>query len=132
MRTAGNYVDDAGFGSLAYGVAALKIPLIVVLGHEACGAVAAATDVVNSNSKLPVSLTRMVEPILPAVIDAKANLKAGENLVDAAILNNTRRVALELRDASDPIIGEPVKQGKVMVVPAVYSLKTGAVTFLEL
>lgn len=132
VRTAGNYVDDAGFGSIAYAVAELGVPLIVVMGHERCGAVAAAAAVVDQNVQLPVSLSRMVEPILPAVISARASLKAGENLVDAAIRANVRRVTGKLRYHSDPIIGEPVRVKKVMVVGAYYDLETGAVDFFDL
>lgn len=131
VRTAGNYVDDAGFGSLAYAVSALKVPLIVVLGHQACGAVAAATSVVTDNAQLPPALTRMVQPILPAVIDARANQAPGEDLVDKAIIANAKRVASGLRSHSDPIVSGPVAEGKVMVVAAYYELSTGKVTFYE-
>lgn len=131
VRTAGNYVDDAGFGSLAYAVAALNVPLIVVLGHEKCGAVAAANDVVSSNSQLPPSLLRMVQPILPASIDAKAQLAAGEDLLDKAIHLNARRVAENLRSTSDPILAAPQASGKLKIVSAYYDLKTGKVDFLD-
>jgi carbonic anhydrase len=132
VRTAGNYVDDAGYGSLAYAVAALGVPLIVVLGHERCGAVDAATKLVTSNSQLPTSLTRMVQPILPAVIDARATLGAKTDLVDHAIHLNVRHVVKSLRDGSDPIIADPIKAGKVKVVGAYYDLDTGAVDFFDL
>ena len=132
VRTAGNYVDDAGYGSLAYGVAALGIPLIVVLGHERCGAVDAATKLVTNNSQLPPSLNRMVQPILPAVIDARATLGNKVDLVDHAIHMNVRHVVRGLRGTSDPIIAEPIKAGKVRVVGAYYDLDTGAVDFIDL
>lgn len=131
VRTAGNYVDDAGFGSIAYAVAELGVPLIVVMGHERCGAVAAAVAVVDQNVQLPVSLSTMVEPILPAVISARASLKAGENIVDASVRANVRRVTAKLRYHSDPIIGQPVRDKKVMVVGAYYDLDTGAVEFFD-
>lgn len=131
VRTAGNYVDDAGFGSIAYAVAALKAPLIVVLGHERCGAVDAATKLVTDNAQLPPSLTRMVQPIVPAVIDARATVKPGGDLVDHAIHMNVRHVVRTLRETSDPIIAEPLQQKKVMVVGAYYDLDTGAVDFFD-
>ena len=131
VRTAGNYVDDAGFGSLAFAVSALNVPLIVVLGHQSCGAVAAATSVVTENAQLPPALTRMVQPILPAVIDAHAHCSPGEDLVDKAIIANAKRVAEGLRNHSDPIVSGPVKEGKVMVVAAYYELATGKVTFYD-
>ena len=131
VRTAGNYVDDAGYGSIAYAIAALGTPLIVVLGHERCGAVDAATKLVTDNSQLPPSLTRMVQPILPAVIDAKATLGTKTDLVDHAIHMNVRNVVRGLRETSDPILAEPLKAGKVKVVGAYYDLDTGAVDFFD-
>jgi carbonic anhydrase len=131
VRTAGNYVDDAGYGSLAYAVAALGVPLIVVMGHERCGAVDAATQLVTGNSQLPPSLTRMVNPILPAVIDARANMGAKTDLVDHAIHMNVRHVVRGLRETSDPIMAGPIKAGKVRVVGAYYDLDTGAVDFFD-
>lgn len=131
VRTAGNYVDDAGFGSIAYGVAALGAPLIVVLGHERCGAVDAATNLVMKNSQLPPSLSRMVQPMLPAVLDARASLGDKTDLVDHAIHMNVRHVVRKLRETSDPILAEPLKSGKVKVVGAYYDLDTGAVDFFD-
>lgn len=131
VRTAGNYVDDAGYGSIAYAIAALGTPLIVVLGHERCGAVDAATKLVTNNSQLPPSLTRMVKPILPAVIDARATLGTKTDLVDHAIHMNVRHVVRGLRETSDPILAEPLKAGKVKVVGAYYDLDTGAVDFFD-
>jgi carbonic anhydrase len=131
VRTAGNYVDDAGYGSLAYAVAALGVPLIVVMGHERCGAVDAATKLVTNNSQLPPSLTRMVKPILPAVIDAQANMGAKTDLVDHAIHMNVRHVVRGLRETSDPIMAAPIKAGQVRVVGAYYDLDTGAVDFFD-
>ncbi len=131
VRTAGNYVDDAGYGSLAYAVAALGVPLIVVMGHERCGAVDAAAKLVTGNSQLPPSLSRMVQPILPAIIDARASMGDKTDLVDHAIHMNVRHVVRGLREASDPILAEPIKSGKVRVVGAYYDLDTGAVEFFD-
>lgn len=132
VRTAGNYVDTVGFGSIAYSVAALKVPLIVVLGHERCGAVAAAKDLLEKNTQLPPALTRMVEPILPSIIAARANPVEGEDTLDTCINANIRRVVNELRTASDPIIGTPIAEGRVRVVGARYDLDTGSVDFFDL
>lgn len=131
VRTAGNYVDDAGYGSLAYAVAALGVPLIVVLGHARCGAVDAATKLVTDNSQLPPSLTRMVQPILPAVVDARASLGDKKDLVDHAIHMNVSHVVRGLREASDPILAAPLSTGKIKVVGAYYNLDSGAVDFFD-
>jgi len=131
VRTAGNYLDDAGFGSVAFAVSQLDVSLVVVLGHEQCGAVAAASAVVGDNAQLPPALTRMVQPILPAAIDAHARSTAEGDVVDLAIHLNVRRVVQGLREASDPIIGDPVRQGKVRVVGGYYDLSTGSVDFFD-
>ncbi len=132
VRTAGNYVDTAGLGSIEYAVGVLGVPLIVVLGHERCGAVAAAVDVVTKNAQFPGSIGSMVEPILPAVIQAQAALKPGENLVDASIRTNVARVANRLRTSSEPLLLDPIKAGRVRVVGATYDLDTGTVDFFDL
>ena len=130
VRTAGNYVDDAGFGSLAYAVAILGVPLIVVLGHERCGAVDAATKLVTDNAQLPPSLTRMVSPIVPAVLDARAGHRSGD-LLDHAIHTNVRHVTRGLRQSTDALLATPLRSGKLMVVGAYYDLDSGAVKFFD-
>ena len=131
VRTAGNYVDSAGMGSIAYAVSALKVSLIVVMGHERCGAVDAALSVVARNAQFPPALSRMVEPILPAVISATASLKPGEDLLDACVRINVRRVVAGLRQSSDPIMSDPINAGQVKVVGARYDLDTGEVDFFD-
>ena len=131
VRTAGNYVDSAGMGSIAYAVSALKVSLIVVMGHERCGAVDAALSVVARNAQFPPALSRMVEPILPAVISATASLKPGEDLLDACVRTNVRRVVAGLRQSSDPIMSDPINAGQVKVVGARYDLDTGEVDFFD-
>ena len=131
VRNAGNSLCSTAIGSLEFAVTALGVPLIVVMGHERCGAVDAPTKLVTNNSQLPPSLTRMVKPILPAVIDAQANMGAKTDLVDHAIHMNVRHVVRGLRETSDPIMAAPIKAGKVRIVGAYYDLDTGAVDFFD-
>ena len=70
-RNAGNMADTATLGTIEYGAAALGVPLIVVLGHERCGAVAAACEVVEKGARFPGSIGPMLEPIIPAALAAK-------------------------------------------------------------
>ena len=67
-RNAGNLADQATIGTVEYGAAVLGSPLIVVLGHTRCGAVAAACDVVTEHGTFPGAIGPMIEPILPAAI----------------------------------------------------------------
>ncbi|MBC7578390.1 MAG: carbonic anhydrase [Tardiphaga sp.] len=131
VRTAGNYVEAAGMGSLAYAVSALNVSLIVVMGHERCGAVDAALSVVERNVQFPAAISRMLEPILPAIISAKSNAKPGENLLDACVAANVRRVVAGLRQSSDPIMSGPIADGRIKVVGARYDLDTGEVDFFD-
>lgn len=129
VRTAGNNVDTAGMGSIEYSVTVLKVPLIVVLGHEKCGAVAAATDVVTKDVRFPGSIGRMIEPIIPAVIAAQRTGDEAE-LADRAVEENVRRMVEKLQQFSEPMLLEPQRRGELKVVGAVYKLATGEVRWL--
>ncbi len=83
IRNAGNTIDTVAMGSLEYAVAELNVPLVVVMGHERCGAVAAAVSVVESGATFPGSIGRMVEPIVPAVLQAKR--RGTTDLLDASV-----------------------------------------------
>ncbi|HEY5713116.1 MAG TPA: carbonic anhydrase, partial [Allosphingosinicella sp.] len=70
IRNAGNTIDAVAMGSLEYAIAVFSTPLVVVLGHQRCGAVSAALSVVDTGAVFPGSIGPMVEPIIPAVLDA--------------------------------------------------------------
>lgn len=129
VRTAGNNIDTAGMGSIEYSVTALGVPLIVVLGHEKCGAVAAAADVVLKDVRLPGSIGRMIEPIIPSVLAAQ-RVGSASDLVERAIAENVRRVVERLQKYSEPLLLEPQQQGRLKIVGAVYSLSSGEVRWL--
>lgn len=124
-RNAGNMVDTATMGTLEYGAEHLGVPLIVVLGHERCGAVAAAVEVFKTGAKLPGSIGPMVKPIVPAV---KAISKKEGDMVDNAVRENARMTAEKIKTQS-PIIAHLIKAGKVKVVAARYDLDDGKVEF---
>jgi carbonic anhydrase len=124
-RNAGNMANTATLGTIEYGAAVLGIPLVVVLGHERCGAVAAACEVVEKNSKFPGSIGPMLEPIIPAALAVRG--KPGD-FVDNAIRENAMRTAAGIVEASS-IVADLVKKGKVKVVAARYDLDDGDVEF---
>src|SRR4051794_12087835 len=72
IRDAGNTLDTAGLGSILSAVAELGVPLVLVLGHERCGAVDAALSVVENNTTFPSGIGPMIEPIIPAALAARA------------------------------------------------------------
>lgn len=129
IRNAGNTVDTVALGSIEYAVAVLGVPLVVVMGHESCGAVKAATEVVTDNATFPGSIGPMIEPIIPAVLQARS---AEGDLLDNSIRSNVRRVVKQLREQTDPLMLAPQRDGKLWVVGAYYSLETGAVDFFDL
>lgn len=124
-RNAGNLADTAVIGTLEYGAAVLGSPLIVVMGHQRCGAVAAACDVAMKNAIFPGSIGQMIEPIVPAALAVR---DAPGDLVDNAVRENARRTAARLV-AHSSIIAGLVKDGKVKVVGAYYELDSGRVEF---
>lgn len=129
IRNAGNTVDTVALGSIEYAVAELGVPLVVVMGHERCGAVAAAVEVVQRNATYPGSIGRMVEPIIPAVLQAQTT--RGGDLLAKSVRENVRRVVRQLRTATEPLLLEPQRLGRLKVVGANYDLETGNVDFFD-
>jgi carbonic anhydrase len=125
VRVAGNTAtDDIVLGSIEYGAAILNCVLLVVLGHEECGAVKAAVDLVTKGTAVPGHINGVVEPIVPAVEAVRAGPDA--DIVHAAMRENVRR-QVELLRTSQPILAPLVEQRKLNVVGAEYALRTGAV-----
>jgi carbonic anhydrase len=123
VRTAGEVLDAAGIGSIEYAVAHLGSPLLLVLGHEHCGAVAAAV----ADAKEPGHIASVVKAIRPAVARTKA--EPGDP-VDNAVRANAQDVAAHLRGMG-PVLSEAVKAGRLKVTSAVCSLRTGKVELVQ-
>ena len=123
VRLAGNVVDDAALGSVEFAVAQLGARLIVVLGHEKCGAVSAAVDAVKGAPAAPGHIGSIVEAIKPAA--ASVSGEAGDP-VENAMKANIRKVAERLQKAS-PVLAPYVKSGELRVIGARYDLEDGKV-----
>jgi carbonic anhydrase len=124
VRVAGNVINDEGMGSIEYTVDHLGTRLILVLGHQSCGAVKAARETIAAKGKAPGHIESLVRAIKPAVeATAKDDL-------DATVKANVKNVVQALR-SSTPILKAEVDSGKIQVVGGYYSLDTGAVTFLD-
>jgi carbonic anhydrase len=128
VRNAGNVVDLAAMGNIEYGVAVLGAPLVVVLGHERCGAVQAAVDVVENDATYPGSIGQMIEPILPAVIYARR--QGEDDLLDRSVRQNIHRIVQRLRLTEQMLI-EPQRTGRLKILGARYDLDDGGVEFFE-
>ena len=125
-RVAGNIVDDAIAGSIEYAVEEFKSPLVVVLGHERCGAVKATLEVVSAGGEVPGHLGSLVEAIAPAVEHAQGG--PGDWL-DNAVRANVALVTRQLR-AAEPILADRVRAGEVTIVGARYDLDSGVVDII--
>ena len=124
VRSAGQVLDKAIVGSVEYGMDHLHVPLIVVVGHSACGAVTAAVEAAGSGGHAPGDIAYLVEEITPAVEAVKGQ---GGDTVSLATAEQARSVARELSE--NTIIAKAIADGKVKVVSAVYDLASGKVDF---
>jgi carbonic anhydrase len=124
VRVAGNVINDEGLGSIEYAVDHLGTRLILVLGHQRCGAVQAAKETIAAKGKAPGHIESLVTAIKPAVeATAKDDL-------ETTIKANVKNVVQALR-SSRPILKAGVDSGKIQVIGGYYVLDTGAVTFLD-
>nr|WP_223911756.1 carbonic anhydrase [Geobacter sp. AOG1] len=129
IRVAGNVPDPIVLGSIEYAAEHLGSPLIVVLGHERCGAVTAAVD---AKGKPEGNIGAIIKEIAPAVKQARKEAAGKEKaeLVETAIDDNIRLVAATIPKKS-PVIRHMLKEGKVKIVTAKYDLDDGKVTRMD-
>jgi len=122
VRVAGNVASDIELASIEYAASHLHTPLLIVMGHQRCGAVTAAAESGEAEGHLP-SLLALIRP---AVERAKA--QPGD-LIDNAVRLNVENVVRQVR-GSTPVLAALVDGGALTVVGAVYSLDTGKVAWL--
>jgi carbonic anhydrase len=119
IRVAGNVLDNVVLGSIEYAAAELGVPLLVVLGHERCGAVKAALD----GKSVPGHIGSLVAAIKPAVYATKGQLgDAWDNAVRANV-----KMSVNKLQALSPILAKAVKAGTLKVVGARYDIDSGEV-----
>jgi carbonic anhydrase len=126
VRNAGNTIDTASLGTIEYGAAVLKTPLLLVLGHERCGAITSACEMVEKKVTFPGSIGKMIETIVPA---AKSVEKASGDFVENTVRANAKQSAAKLLSESK-IIADLVKAGKTSIAAARYDLDDGRVEYL--
>ena len=122
VRVAGNVAGDHELASIEYAAEHLHTPLLVVMGHQKCGAVTAAAESGEAEGHLPSLLTM----IRPAVASARG--RSGD-LIENAVRINVENVVQQVC-TSKPLLAGLVEHGELTVVGAVYSLDTGKVTWL--
>jgi len=126
IRTAGHVLDHAVLGSLEFGVAELKIPLLLVMGHQKCGAVKATIEAVEQHASAPADIQTLVEAITPAV--EQSHGQAGDAL-DNAVHANVALTVAKLRGL--PSFAEAIGQGRLKIAGACYDLDSGLVELMQ-
>ena len=127
VRTAGHVVDPAVLGSLEFGVGVLGCPLIVVLGHDSCGAVRAGISSVESGDMPPGFLRDIVERVAPSVLSATRHGRTTVEEIQREHVSQTTRL-LASRSA---LIHERVAAGTLAIVGAEYALADGQVRLVD-
>ncbi len=125
VRVAGNFLNSDGLGSIEFAVEALRSKLIVVLGHESCGAVAAALKYVRDGVEQPGHIQELVNALVPAV---RATRGAAGDWHASAVAENVE-LTVKAMFARSRIIADAAERGDVQVVGGIYSVRTGNVTF---
>lgn len=127
IRVAGNVVDADVVGSVQYAGYHHRTPLVGVLGHEGCGAVTATLEVLDGAAKEPKYIAALAERIIPGLKGLNPALRGAARL-SAAVEANVRWSAGQL--ARLPEGRKALEEKRVVLVGAVYELKTGKVQFL--
>lgn len=128
VRVAGNVFDRSVLlGSIQFAIEQLQCPLLLVLGHEKCGAVQAAHQAISQNAMPQGALASIVQAIEPAILQTRGQ---GGDEIDRAIRVNARHVAEQLRGA-DSFLRKRQDDARLKIAAAYYALETGAVEILE-
>jgi len=125
-RVAGNYPDDLVIGSIEYAVEHLGTRLILVLGHQGCGAVQAVYQSIQTKKELPSHLSSIERFIAPGITDVVASRGTAKE----AVLANVRAAVAALKSAP-PVLSQGVESGHLLIVGGYYYLGSGQVKLIE-
>lgn len=125
VRVAGNILGPLTMGSVEYGVEHLHAPLLVILGHNHCGAVKASVD----GGEAPGSIGAIVARIKPSVDIVRSSGVAGDSVYEHVEDINIKAMVTEVQ--ASPIIKELLHEGHLRIIGAKYCQETGQVTFFE-
>src|SRR5262249_41437132 len=122
VRVAGNVIDEGVLASVEYATLHLRTPLVLLVGHESCGAVTAALEAFDGRAHEPPDIQKLLRMIEPSLRGLPANLK-GAGRVTAAVEANVRQ-------SMDRVTKSAVAGPDVKIVGSVYNLATGVVRIL--
>ena len=126
VRTAGQVADSVTIGSLEYGVEVLGTPLLVVLGHDSCGAITAALDSFETGAMPEGFISDVVSKLLPSVVRAKG---AERGDVQGTVVQNTIDTVRRLPQRS-AILRTAVEDGRLVIAGLTYRLADGRVNLV--
>ncbi len=126
-RTAGQVMAEASYGTIEYAVKMLNTKLVVVLGHQSCGAVDAA---IQRPEAPPGHIVTLINAIKPAAQRAEAQASGTEEMLDLAIRENVIEQVNLLRNL-EPVMSRLYESGDILIVGAVYNIESGQVVFIE-
>ena len=126
IRTAGNVLDKVAIGSIEFAAYHLKCPLILILGHESCGAISAAL----LDEPITNNINAIINEIKPAIETVKMKEIDAEVMFDEIVCENVRLQRRKLVNYS-PLLNDLITKEELFVIGGVYSLHTGEVKFLD-
>ncbi|EXF93704.1 carbonic anhydrase [Pseudomonas fluorescens HK44] len=126
VRVAGNFVTEEGLASLEYSVLVLGAPLILVLGHEDCGALNAGIKATKDNAVFPGQIQKLTDALRPSI---EKVLKNPGNLLENATVQNVKDTVNNLKKTS-PVLTEALSKGTLKIVGGIYRLASGKVDLI--
>lgn len=139
VRNTGNILDEMVLGSIEYGVKYLKSPLVIVLGHERCGAITATVQAVLENhNECAVYIKNIIDIMKPTAqavinqmnISGAISLEMKNQIIKNTAFANIRRVVDKISNKS-MIISQALNEKKIKVIGAVYDLDHGSLQFID-
>ena len=129
-RIAGNSIDTGTLGSTEYAVGVLGVKLVVVLGHSDCGAIKAAIGAVTEGKTYPASKYGAIGQFIDLLVPTVKSLPANQRNLARCVPSNAIAQAKDLARRG-PIVAPAIAAGTIQVVPAVYNIANGAVSFVS-
>lgn len=126
IRVAGNFVTDEGLASIEYGVAVLGAPLILVLGHESCGAIEAGIKAVKDHTVFPGHIPKLTDALKSSI---ETVIKQPGDLVENATVQNVKN-SVDILKKATPLLTDALAKGKLKIVGGIYRLATGKVELI--
>ena len=127
-RTAGQVMAEASYGTIEYATEVLQTRLIVVLGHQSCGAVDAAMKLPENP---PGHVVTLINAIKPASLYAKSQEHANSDAALHAAIEQNVREQVNLLRGLEPVLSRRFDRGEILIVGAVYNMQSGEVVYLE-